>query len=182
MARPNLDIEVYEESAIEPELSQEIGQHLYDCFSWRQAINDRTRTWYGQKPEYTVIGRVNGILIAHTAIVERRYLTKDQCPNGQFPTDPAVIAQAQIGAGIQGVSVAESYRRHRYGMEILTAAMMQAIDAGYPIAILHAPHSLDAFYSLLGWRWDNDVAFILDAWNKPAHTQPGNCCMTADLR
>ena len=50
MARPNLDIEVYEESAIEPELSQEIGQHLYDCFSWRQAINDRTRTWYGQKP------------------------------------------------------------------------------------------------------------------------------------
>lgn len=181
MTRPQLQIEVYPESEITPLLDREIGQHLFDCFPWRQQTNDFSRTWYGQSPEATVVGRVDGLLIAHTAVVRRRYLTKAMCPDGTFPDNPEIIQNALLGAGIQGVSVNERFRRHRYGMEILTAAMEQAIYLGYPLAILHAPHTLDAFYSLLGWRWNNEIAYILDAWNQPAHTQPGNRCMTAEL-
>ncbi len=109
-------------------------------------------------------------------------MLKSDCPNGQFPVDAQYFKRALVGAGIQGVSVKEAYRRHHYGIEVLNAAMGEAKRLGFDIAILHAPAYLEQFYNKLGWTWDNKIAYILDVNDQSAKTQPGNMCMTAPLK
>ena len=161
--REALDLEVWPEERISPELDAAIremlGRDFTPYFSTRRHYHDCV-------PAFTVIGRQDGTVLGQVGVVLRAVRCGD--------------AVVQV-AGIQSLCVAKSARGSRLAADMMKKAMAEAKRRGVPHGMLFCSERLSRFYARLGWlRLDVPVT-LADEGGRPVPLPQHSVAMTLDL-
>ncbi|MCL2116858.1 MAG: GNAT family N-acetyltransferase [Planctomycetaceae bacterium] len=171
------NLETLDENDIDAVLDTRIRELLSRCFPDSPEKFQSHRIWHNLSPQYTVLARSqdcgNGFpdnetasVIGHVAVVIRTITTTW---NWRYNV-----------ASIQGVSVAEEFRRIALATRMLERALDEAKRRGYLYAVLFCKESLVPFYERQGWRLTDDSVIMWNEQDCPI-TMRSNCPMYKEL-
>ncbi len=162
-----VNIEILPESRIDPTLDAKLRVYLSAIFPNWASIFKTCRMWHDAKPVFTVLARTSdGEIAGHVAVVERM-ITTDW--NARSPV-----------ASVQGVSVAEPFRKTGLSVKLLDVTLDESRRRGYKHAILYCREPLVHFYERNGWRLSEDSMVMWRDREYPIHMQ-SNCPMYREL-
>lgn len=114
-----------------------IRQLLCDSFPADRESFARRRAWHNSVPAYTVVGRVDGRIIGHVAVVLRTITSRGV---------PVRVA------GIQGVAIAPEHRGRGLSRQLIAEALDEAASRREPFGLLFCIPELERFYASMGWE------------------------------
>ena len=160
-------IRVLKESKIDSALDVKLREFLCRVFpNWERVFRER-RAWHDAAPVLTVLATDrDGKIAGHVAVVERTLTDQSNA--------------RRLVASIQGVSVAEEYRKTGLSVKLRGVARKKARRMGYPYAILFCREPLVKFYQRNGWQFPDDSMVMWRDREYPIHMQ-SNCPMYRTL-
>lgn len=134
---PQRTLEVINEAAITPETDRALRLFLVDAFGTTpNSFFSTSRHWHNSAPAFSVVGRVDGLIGAHTGVVVRHI----RC--GSTRT---------LVAGIQNFCVSPRHRGTGLGPWLMQAAMDEARQRDIPFGLLFCVPALERYYGSMGW-------------------------------
>jgi len=165
MIDDDMTLETLEEESISPAQDAEIRSMLFEAFPDGATSFAETRHWHGSAPEYSVICRRAGRVVANVGIVVREVRSG---------------GEAVRVAGIQNVGVLPALRGRNLGGTVLAQAMAEAKRRGIDFGLLFCVPELGPYYSRNGWR-TIDVPVIMQYQGRTCPIPGKNITMVQDL-
>ncbi len=159
---------VYEDRMSREE-DAELRDCLCACFPSDSEVFSKTRDWHGSSPEWCVICRESGKIIAHVGIVSRRI---------------KVGTMNLFVAGIQNVFVLPQERGRGLSDIVMNEAMRHAKErSDYDCGLLYCVPQLLKVYARCGWREiPKDDILRIDENGAELHLPGKNIAMFHPLR
>lgn len=132
-----MKLSLIDETAMPPELDQEIRDALCLCFPADVAIYRETRAWHGAVAAYSVILQEEGRIVAHASAVDR--------------TIDAGGTPLRV-AGVENVYALPDWRGQGLAQQVLEAAMAEAQRRGLDCGLLFCVPALAKVYAAAGWQ------------------------------
>ncbi len=128
---------VIDETEMSPELDQSIRDGLCVCFSPDVEVFSKTRTWHGSAPAWSVVMEMDGKVVAHVGIVDRKIRVGDRFLRV---------------AGIQNVFVLPEERGKGLCDAVMDTAMVEAAKRRFDAGLLFCVPELEKVYARVGWK------------------------------
>ena len=148
-------------------LDEAIRQLLCNCFPAYRESFARRRAWHNSVPAYTVVGRVDGRIVGHVAVVLRT-ITSSSVP-------------VRV-AGVQGVAIAPEHRGRGLSRQLMAEALEEAAGRRVPFGLLFCIPELERFYASMGWEKTQQPIAMRDEEGRTVSLPPKNIGMFLSLR
>ncbi len=162
-----LTVEIVDEFNLDARTDRKIRELLRACFPDWSDIFQQRRIWHNTPPVFTVLGKNDGKIVGHIAVVVRSLTTTW---NFQYNV-----------ASIQGVCVAPEVRQAGLAHRMLETAVNEARHRGFSYAILFCKEPLVPFYAAQGWKLAEESLVMWRQRDLPI-SMLSNCPMYFELK